>query len=37
VIYHGHAVGQLPSDVEVITGPFVRQPAAKSAKQGALK
>lgn len=37
VIYHGHAVGQLPSDVEVITGPFVAQPAAKSAKQGAVK
>ncbi|POH67774.1 MULTISPECIES: glycosyltransferase family 2 protein [Cryobacterium] len=37
VIYHGHAVGELPSDVEVITGPFVNQPASKRAKQGALK
>jgi len=37
VIYHGHAVGELPSDVEVITGPFVRQPATKGAKQGALR
>ncbi|ASD21699.1 glycosyltransferase [Cryobacterium sp. LW097] len=37
VIYHGHAVGELPSDVELITGPFVNQPGSKSTKQGALK
>ncbi|MGO4785500.1 glycosyltransferase family 2 protein [Cryobacterium sp. W22_MBD10_FK3] len=37
VIYHGHAVGELPSDVEVITGPFVSAPVSKRAKQGVSK
>jgi cellulose synthase (UDP-forming) len=38
VIYHGHVVGALPDDVELVTGPFVRPTVpAKRAKQGALK
>jgi cellulose synthase (UDP-forming) len=37
VIYHGHAVGDLPRDVELVTGPFARPAAGKRVKQGALK
>ncbi|MCU1447353.1 glycosyltransferase family 2 protein [Cryobacterium sp.] len=37
VLYHGHAVGELPRDVELVTGPFVQASAAKRAKTGAVK
>jgi len=38
VIYHGHVVGELPPDVELVTGPFVRPATSKhAARQGVLK
>jgi cellulose synthase (UDP-forming) len=37
VIYHGHAVGELPRDVELMTGPFVPPTRSRRATQGALK
>ena len=39
VLYHGHAVGEQPDDLDLVTGPFVRSaPSADSTvEQGALK
>ena len=37
VLYHGQVEGELPSDVEVISGPIARPVKAKRARQGVFR